>query len=480
MSDYHEGGLPEDIYEMIKGTYYSGVNFIAYKITARDEIINDWGDGSETIKIVKYEEKDDTLLLYVESGSIVQSWSDEKGKYYLSLLEGGGWDYEKSHCYSTLERISEYTSLTFDEIMDTSYSTKYYVPDAQLEKSTDGVVYLVPASESSYLYPVDGGDPIPFSDEKKITKDAQIGLAESYYYDSDNAVHFNYEYYNFYDKIDTLISSGHWVEKNNGTYFKVDGKVIPLCPVITMDPNIQVDLFLEGFRPEGINDKVDTTTSEENSTPWYGQGFSEGAWEGCLPADGYEVLKGSYSDQYRSVEFISPTQVKFTYSGGESSLWNIEYSDLSGKGDSVTIFLSKGQEQMSFLVDRDSKGLALHIQRGAWEYVFAPEMTLYKDAEKGTVNKETVNKGNNDYILPDSSERLLTEVDLVGLSNDDLRKARNEIVARHGRRFKDSELQAYFNSKAWYNGTIDSDDFDNQAMLNDIERSNMEFLKQHE
>lgn len=380
ISDNHEGGLPEDIYEKIKGTYYSATNFIAYKITARDEIINDWGEGSETLKIVKYENKDDTLLLYVDSGSIVQSWSDEKGKYYLSLMEGGGWDYEKTHCYSTLERISEYTSVTFDEIMDTYYSTKYYVPDADLEKRSDGFIYLVPASETSYLYPVDGGDPIPFSHEKKITKDAQIGLAESYYYDSGNVVHFNYEYYNFYDKIDTLISSGHWVEMNNGIYFQVDGENIPLCPVITMDPNIQVDLFLEGFRSEEKNDKANSVTSEDNnSTPWYGQGFSEGAWEGCLPDDGFEVLKGSYSDQYRTVEFISPTQVSFTYSGEKSSLWNIEYSDLSN-GDAVIIFLSKGQEQMSFLVDKDSKGLALHILRGVWEYDFAPEMTLYKDA----------------------------------------------------------------------------------------------------
>ena len=85
-----------------------------------------------------------------------------------------------------------------------------------------------------------------------------------------------------------------------------------------------------------------------------------------------------------------------------------------------------------------------------------------------------------DYILPDSADRLLTEADLVGLSTDELRKARNEIVARRGRLFKDAELQEYFNSKSWYTGAIAPDDFDNQVMLSDIERSNMDFIKQHE
>ncbi len=89
-------------------------------------------------------------------------------------------------------------------------------------------------------------------------------------------------------------------------------------------------------------------------------------------------------------------------------------------------------------------------------------------------------KKNNDYIIPYSGDRLLTVSDLSGLSSDELRKARNEIVARHGRRFKDQELQAYFDSKPWYEGTIDPDDFNDYTMLNEIERKNMNFIKDHE
>ena len=40
--------------------------------------------------------------------------------------------------------------------------------------------------------------------------------------------------------------------------------------------------------------------------------------------------------------------------------------------------------------------------------------------------------GNSDYVIPDSSTRYLTNTDLTGLSEWQMRIARNEIYARHG------------------------------------------------
>ena len=56
-----------------------------------------------------------------------------------------------------------------------------------------------------------------------------------------------------------------------------------------------------------------------------------------------------------------------------------------------------------------------------------------------------------DYIIYDSSYRLLTEKDMYGLTQEECRLARNEIYARHGRMFKDTNLQKYFDSCYWYN-----------------------------
>lgn len=64
------------------------------------------------------------------------------------------------------------------------------------------------------------------------------------------------------------------------------------------------------------------------------------------------------------------------------------------------------------------------------------------------------------YILADSNTRYYSESELMALDSKTLSYARNEIYARHGRLFRSSELQNYFNSQSWYHGTIDPDDFD--------------------
>ena len=84
-----------------------------------------------------------------------------------------------------------------------------------------------------------------------------------------------------------------------------------------------------------------------------------------------------------------------------------------------------------------------------------------------------------DYILPESSTRLLSFADLEGLDAEQCRIARNEIYARHGRKFKDEALQAYFNSKSWYNGYIEPADF-TDTMLSDIENKNKDLIVKYE
>ena len=53
----------------------------------------------------------------------------------------------------------------------------------------------------------------------------------------------------------------------------------------------------------------------------------------------------------------------------------------------------------------------------------------------------------------------------------DLYLARNEIFARHGRLFNNQDLQAYFNGKDWYNGTVSPSNF-NEDVFNDYEKKN--------
>lgn len=72
--------------------------------------------------------------------------------------------------------------------------------------------------------------------------------------------------------------------------------------------------------------------------------------------------------------------------------------------------------------------------------------------------------------------RTLQVSDLRGLAPDDARRLRNEIYARHGRRFRDPRLQRYFASFPWYHPT----DAFRENQLNDIERKNVTLISYYE
>ena len=88
-------------------------------------------------------------------------------------------------------------------------------------------------------------------------------------------------------------------------------------------------------------------------------------------------------------------------------------------------------------------------------------------------------ESDSEYLLPDSDSRYLTEDDLAGFTAEQCRLARNEIYARHGRRFKDPALQRYFDSLSWYNGTIEPSDF-NDNVFNSYERANCSLIIDYE
>lgn len=86
---------------------------------------------------------------------------------------------------------------------------------------------------------------------------------------------------------------------------------------------------------------------------------------------------------------------------------------------------------------------------------------------------------NDDYILPESNSRLLTDADVDGLSLKEINYAKNEIYARRGRKFASKELRDYFNSKDWYDGRIEPEKFSDKV-FNRYEKKNSEFLAQKE
>ena len=98
------------------------------------------------------------------------------------------------------------------------------------------------------------------------------------------------------------------------------------------------------------------------------------------------------------------------------------------------------------------------------------EPTLEPENSMEPVSKEM------EYILPDSNSRYLTGEELNGLSSEELRLAKNELYARHGRKFNDKSLQEYFNSCSWYTGTVEPEEFRDDDFFNEYEKANRDLI----
>lgn len=122
----------------------------------------------------------------------------------------------------------------------------------------------------------------------------------------------------------------------------------------------------------------------------------------------------------------------------------------------------------------DHEKIQLETIMPSGEYELKNHIAVKSDGSASSAVSDEIMSG--EYIIPDSSTRALTDADVEGMSAEQLRYARNEIYARHGRMFKDAALQEYFNSKSWYAGTISADSF-SENLLSEVEKRNIDFLK---
>lgn len=85
----------------------------------------------------------------------------------------------------------------------------------------------------------------------------------------------------------------------------------------------------------------------------------------------------------------------------------------------------------------------------------------------------------NDYLIPDSDYRRITDEDLNTFSAHECMLARNEIYARRGRKFQNEEIQEYFNGKSWYVPIYEPEEF-NESLLNAYENYNKDYIVEYE
>ena len=105
----------------------------------------------------------------------------------------------------------------------------------------------------------------------------------------------------------------------------------------------------------------------------------------------------------------------------------------------------------------------------------APESGTENTTVTETATTKISRAGSAEYLLSDSDSRLIGREDLINLSPEECKIARNEIYARHGRKFKDAGLQAYFESCPWYTGRIEPDAFAD-SYLSEVEKKNRDTI----
>lgn len=139
--------------------------------------------------------------------------------------------------------------------------------------------------------------------------------------------------------------------------------------------------------------------------------------------------------------------------------------------DCLLYLQDKSQELMKAREEKKARKLLEDAK------AYYPDESMIDDLlEKLDEMKEQTNE---DYIIPDSDSRYLTEEDIEDLSLQEINYAKNEIYARYNRKFDSEELQEYFDSKSWYDGTVEPAEFDT-SIFNKYEKQNTQFLHEEE
>lgn len=167
---------------------------------------------------------------------------------------------------------------------------------------------------------------------------------------------------------------------------------------------------------------------------------------------------GEYGDAYK-------INSRFFYNSNSDTVYRYRVHQVYTKGRKKYAVIELEKNHLNvFVVSKNKKGEyegALHSFEDVYD--------VYN--KKGTYSKQ--------QILPKSSYVKLKSKKLAHMGKNQLRTARNEIYARHGRLFKDKKLQKYFMKKKWYYGYIAPNQFTDD-MLNKIEQYNVNMILKHE
>ncbi len=350
---------------------------------------------------------------------------------------------------------------------------------------------------------------IPTQDNPKDYKEL-IGTweTESEYYEQSSLVIYDidenemrFSLYNYTENGDCVdnvtldISEKQYTEWEPNRKFAVcdnNGKEIGTFIIPSNSTGVADTITFQTGSWTAVYEKVSDDTNEENTNQY---DEAVGDWEYTKYA---EDMPGGIVDSKVTVHiyYVKNNLITFDVS---KYIWE---KDISIHTNIITALLKNGVAKFSFSNEYGNEGTG-NIKLGTESIkvelvttVEAEEEALSMDLRQTLTRTSAIDSSqdNNengyentvdttdDYIFPESSDVYLDESALYNYTPDELMLGRNEIYARHGRIFDDPEIQAYFESKSWYEGTITGDEFDSQVDLifNEYEKENVETIRQVE
>ncbi|MDO4554140.1 MAG: YARHG domain-containing protein [Lachnospiraceae bacterium] len=201
------------------------------------------------------------------------------------------------------------------------------------------------------------------------------------------------------------------------------------------------------------------------------------------PSWGYFQAKDSDDNVVDIVEFTGDcefekadhkAQIQFTVDEDKNS-FDATYLALDGEAQTMT----KLQELLAAVYAKEGPAVSGEIGVPAADTTAATTAAAAATTSPAVVVVPSAGAAqNNYYILPYSSTYRLSWSDISHLTKSQLRLARNEIYARHGRMFQNDELQNYFNSQLWYTPIYSASEF-KDSWLSSVESDNVAFIKSY-
>lgn len=215
--------------------------------------------------------------------------------------------------------------------------------------------------------------------------------------------------------------------------------------------------------------------------------------------DAADILEKGLDKVRGKKKEILKEKLKDTYSLWVTALISVEdYDGARAVLDEATVLSVSALAEERQRVNRAESGVALEMAAETGGFAGTEDSPLAEgSSEAGTATDSVESFGTEDspvsevmpessesvpeqpeqpkFILPESDSRYLTMEELAGLTAEECRIARNELFARHGRLFKDEELQAYFDSCDWYYGWVMPEDFD-ETVFNAYEVANRDLI----